>query len=56
MIAKFSKAPHISITKYPNHSAAQDASKVSFIKDDISTNGTGIKINNLYIARIPNVK
>ena len=46
MIAKFSKAPHISITKYPNQPAAH-ASKDDVITDEISTNGTGIKINNL---------
>ncbi|MBO7504917.1 hypothetical protein J6T66_01890 [bacterium] len=41
IIAKFSKAPHISITKYPNPHAAH-ASNDDCIIDEISTKGTGI--------------
>ena len=55
IIAKFSRAHHISITKYPNPPAAHASSDESII-EDTSTKGTGIYINNLYIARIPNVK
>ena len=46
IIAKFSNAHHINITRYQNHPAAH-ASNVDHIKDDKLTNGTGMKINNL---------
>lgn len=51
MTAKFAKAPHISIIKYPNPPAAP-ASKVPDISVCRSTNGTGTKIRSLYNANI----
>ena len=50
MIAKFSRAHPMSITKYPNPPAAHASNDESII-EDISTKGTGIYINNLYIKK-----
>jgi len=54
IIEKLSKAHHKSITKYPSHHASGDS--VLSIKEEISTNGTGKKTNNLYKAKIIKVK